>query len=106
MTPSLRETFIGLAAASVSIVVVVALMEEGTAADFADAALLTLFAWIAPLIYLSVAPWLVAAYGLAGFLVFQQYRRVPTRFIRYLVGAEVVVWQLFGMWCIVRLTMR
>lgn len=106
MNPSVRETFIGLAAASVSIIVVVALMEEGRAADFADASVLMLFAWFAPIVYLTAAPWMIVVYGVAGFLVYQQYRRVPARFLRYLVGAEAIVWLLFGMWCVANLLMR
>lgn len=100
MNPYLKETLIGIAAASFSIVVIVALMEGGGRAAFGDAILLLLFGYISPFIFLPAAPWLVVVIALAGIAVYQQYRRIPPRFMRYLVGAEVIVWQLIGFWCI------
>lgn len=95
-----KETLIGIAAASFSIVVIVALMEGGGRTAFGDALTLLLFAYIAPFISLPAAPWLIGVIALAGVALYQQYRRVPPRFMRYLVGAEVIAWQLIGFWCI------
>ena len=99
MNEQLRETLIGIAAASFSIVVVVALMEGGGSA-FLDATILLFFAFIAPFLFILGAPWLAIVIALAGFAIYHQYRRIPARFMRYLVGAEVIVWQLLGFWCI------
>ena len=101
MDTYVKETLIGIASASVSIVVIVALMEGGGRTAFGDAIALLLFAYIAPFISLTAAPWLIIFIALAGFGLYQQYRRTPPRFMRYLVGAEVLVWQLLGFWCIV-----
>lgn len=92
-----KETLIGIAAGSFSVVVIV-LMMEGVA--FGDALILLLFAYVAPFVYLPAAPWLIVAIALAGLALHQQYRRVPPRFMRYLVGTEVIVWQVIGFWCI------
>lgn len=100
MNPAIRETVIGVASASISMLILLTLMGGGIATGFGDAVLLVLFAWIAPVIYLSVAPWLLVVYALAGYLIFDQYRRVELRFMRYLVGTEALVWLLFGIWCI------
>jgi hypothetical protein len=97
-----KETLIGIAAASFSIVVIVALMEGGGRTAFADAFTLLLFGYVAPFIFLPAAPWLVILYAAAGVALYQQYRRVPPRFMRYLVGAEVIVWQLVGFWLIAK----
>ena len=101
MDTYVKETLIGIAAASFSIVVIVALMEGGGRTAFGDAITLLLFAYVAPFIFLLAAPWLIVVIALAGIALYQQYRRVPPRFMRYLVGAEVIVWQLVGFWCIV-----
>ena len=98
-----KETLIGIAAASFSIVVIVALMEGGAGAAFGDAILLLIFGYIAPIIYLPSAPWLIVLYLLTGAALYFQYRRVPPRFMRYIVGAEVIVWQLIGFWLITNL---
>lgn len=95
-----KETLIGIASASVSIVVIVALMEGGGRAAFGDALTLLLFGYIALFVSLPVAPWLIVVIALAGLALYQQYRRFPPRFMRYLVGAEIIVWQLLGFWCI------
>ena len=95
-----KETLIGIAAASFSIVVIVALMEGGGGPAFGDALTLLLFGYIALFISLPAAPWLIIVIALAGLALYQQYRRVPPRFMRYLVGTEVIVWQLLGFWCI------
>lgn len=100
MDTYIKETLIGIAAASFSIVVIVALMEGGGRTAFGDAFVLLLFGYIAPFIFLPAAPWLVIVIALTGVALYQQYRRVPPRFMRYLVGAEVIVWQLVGFWCI------
>ena len=100
MNPYVKETLIGIAAASFSIVVIVALMEGGGRAAFGDAILLLLFGYAAPVVLLPAAPWLVVVIALAGIMLFQQYRRIPPRFMRYLVGGEVITWQLLGFWCI------
>ena len=100
VNPYVKETLIGIAAASFSIVVIVALMEGGGRAAFGDAILLLLFGYVAPVILLPAAPWLIAVIALAGIMLFQQYRRIPPRFMRYLVGGEIIAWQLLGFWCI------
>lgn len=96
MNPYLKETLIGVAAASFSVVVIVALMEGGARAAFGDAVLLLLLGFIAPVVYLPAAPWLILVYVFAGLAIHQQYKRLPPIFIRYLVGAEVICWQLLG----------
>ena len=100
MNPHVKETLIGITAASFSIVVIVALMEGGGRAAFGDAFLLLLFGYVAPVILLPAAPWLVIVIALAGIMLFQQYRRIPPRFMRYVVGSDVIAWQLLGFWCI------
>lgn len=95
-----KESLIGIAAASFSIVVIVALMEGGGRAAFSNSITLLLYGYIAPFIFLPAAPWLIVVIALAGLILYQQYRRVPPRFVRYLVGAEVIIWQLVGFWCI------
>lgn len=99
MNPAISETVIGVASASFSMFILLALIGGGIPAGLADALFLVLFASIAPVIYLSLAPWLLVIYALAGYLIFDQYRRVELRFMRYLVGAEALVWQIFGIWC-------
>lgn len=101
-----KETLIGIAAASISIVVIVAMMEGGGGAAFGNALLLLLLGFIAPVIHLPAAPWLLIVYALAAFGLYQQYRRVPPRFIRYLVGGEVILWQLLGFQLITSLAFR
>lgn len=101
-----KETLIGIASASFSIVVVVALMNGGSAAAFGAAIQLLLFAWIAPFISLPAAPWLIVAIALFGLVLYQQYRRVPPRFMRYLVGAEAIAWQFLGYWCVANFFLR
>ena len=98
-----KETLIGIAAASFSIVVIVALMEGGAGTDFSNAILLLMYGYIAPFFFLPSAPWLIVLYLLTGAALYFQYRRVPPRFMRYLVGAEVIVWQLIGFWLITNL---
>ncbi len=98
-----KETLIGIAAASFSIVVIVALMEGGAGADFSNAIWLLLFGYAAPVVFLPEVPWLVGLYVLAGAALYFQYRRVPPRFMRYIVGAEVIVWQVIGIWLITNL---
>lgn len=100
MNPAIRETVIGIASASFSMFILLTLIGGGIPAGLADAVLLVFFASVAPVIYLSVTPWLLIVYGLAGYLIFDQYRRIELRFMRYLVGAEALVWQIFGIWCI------
>jgi hypothetical protein len=95
-----KETLIGIAAASFSIVVIVALMEGGGRAAFSNSITLLLYGYIAPFIFLLDAPWLIILYLLTGAALYFQYRRVPPRFMRYIVGAEVIVWQLIGIWLI------
>lgn len=95
-----KETLIGIAAASFSIVVIVALMEGGGRTAFGDALVLLLFAYAAPVILIPAAPWLVVVIALAGVGLYLQYRRVPPRFMRYIVGSEIIVWQLLGFWLI------
>lgn len=99
MNPHIRETLIGLAAASFSLVVAIALMEGGTSEHFRAAILLLLVSFISPLMAIPVMPWLVILLALAGGGIYLQYTRLGHRFMRYLVGVEVIIWQLFGMWC-------
>lgn len=99
MNPYLRETLIGLAAGSVSIVAVVALMEGGAPGHFVSAAILLLISFVAPVLAVPALPWLLVLFVSAGGLVYLQYQRVPSRFMRYLVGAEVIAWLYLGMWC-------
>ena len=98
-----KETLIGIAAASFSIVVIVAVMEGGAGTDFSNAFMLLLFGYAAPFIYLPLAPWLVVLYALTGVALYFQYRHVPPRFMRYIVGAEIIVWQMIGFWLITNL---
>jgi len=91
-----KETLIGVAAACFSIVVIVALMEGGGRTAFMDALTLLVVAFAAPLIYIPSAPWLVIVITLAATGVWYQYRRVPPKYMRYLVGCEIIVWQLLG----------
>lgn len=100
-----KETLIGIASAAFSVVVIVAMMEGGGQAAFASAFTLLLFAFIAPFVSLPAAPWLIVVIALAGLALYRQYRAVPPRFMRYLVGAEVIVWQLVGFWCVVNFFM-
>ena len=95
-----KETLIGIAAASFSIVVIVALMEGGGRTAFGDAFVLLLFGYVAAFIFLPAAPWLAIVIALAGVGLYQQYKRLPPRFMRYIVGAEIIVWQLIGFWLI------
>ena len=101
-----KETLIGIASACFSIVVIVALMEGGSGAAFRAAIQLLLFAWIAPFLSLPSAPWLTAVIALFGVALYRQYRLVPPRFMRYLVGAEVIAWQLLGFWCFANFFLR
>lgn len=91
-----KESLIGIAAASFSIVVLMTLMEGGGRTAFVDSIMLLLFGYVAPFIFLPAAPWLIAVIALAGVVLYQQYRRVPPRFMRYIVGAEVIVWQVMS----------
>lgn len=92
-----KETLIGIAAACVSVFVVLLLMQEGPGVPIGDAVTLLLLAFAAPFIFLPALPWLAAVYLLAGLAVFFQYRHVPPRFMRYIVGSEIVGWQFLGM---------
>jgi hypothetical protein len=91
-----KESLIGIAAASFSIVIIVAMMEGGGRAAFVDSLTLLLYGFIAPFFFLPAAPWLIVVIALAGVALYQQYRRVPPRFMRYLVGGEVIVWQVMS----------
>jgi hypothetical protein len=106
MSPYLKETLIGVAAACFSIVVIVALMEGGAGTAFGDALLLLLLGFIAPIIHLPSAPWLIVLYAVAGYAIREQYKRLPPVFIRYLVGAEVLGWQLLGFWMLTNFAME
>ena len=98
-----KETLIGIAAASFSIVVIVALMEGGGRTAFSNAFMLLFYGYAAPFIFLLAVPWLAVLYVLTGAALYFQYRRVPPRFMRYIVGAEVIVWQVIGIWLITTL---
>lgn len=99
MNPYLRETLIGLAAGSASVVVIVALTEGGLPGHFVKAVLVLLVSFVAPVLAVPSLPWLLVLFVAAGGLVYLQYRRVPVRFIRFLVGGEVILWLYLGMWC-------
>jgi hypothetical protein len=101
-----KESLIGIAAASFSIVVIVAMMEGGGRAAFSSSITLLLYGYIAPFIFLPVAPWLIVVIALAGVALYQQYRLVPPRFMRYLVGGEVIVWQVISFQIIANLLMQ
>ena len=103
MNPHLKESLIGLTAACVSLVVVVALMGGGTAEHFRAAILLLLVSFPAPFLAVPALPWLVVVFALAGGGLYLQYTRLPHRHMRFLVGVEVIVWQLLGMWCTVNI---
>lgn len=103
MNPYLKETAIGVAAACVSLIIVVALMEGGRPGDFGSAVLLLLFNFISPILVAPTFPWLLIVYALACGLVFLQFKRMPWFFMRYVVGAEIVMWQFLGMWCTARI---
>lgn len=92
-----KETLIGIAAGSVSVVVIVLLMEGGPGIPAGDAVLLLLLAFTAPFVFLPSAPWLILLILAAGVAAFFQYRHIPPRFMRYLVGAEIIGWQVLGM---------
>ncbi len=98
-----KETLIGIAAASFSIVVILALMEGGGRTAFSNAIWLLLYGYAAPVVFLPEVPWLVVLYVLTGGALYFQYRRVAPRFMRYIVGAEVIVWQVIGIWLITTL---
>ena len=68
----------------------------GGGVAFVDSIKLLLYGYIAPFIFLPAAPWLVVLYALTGAALYYQYRHVPPRFMRYVVGAEVIVWQVIG----------
>lgn len=95
-----KETLIGIAAASFSIFVILGFMGGGDSVAFSDSITLLLFGYITPIVWLPKAPWLIILYAVTGVALYQQYRRVPPRFIRYLVGAEVIVWQVIGLWLV------
>ena len=98
-----KETLIGIAAASFSIFVIVGLMGGGGRTAFVDSFSWLLYSYIAPIVFLTDVPWLVILYVLTGAALYFQYRRVPPRFMRYIVGAEVIVWQVIGFWLITTL---
>ena len=78
-------------------------MEGGTSAAFGNAIWLLLYGFAAPVVFLPEVPWLVVLYMLTGAALYFQYRRVPPRFVRYIVGAEIIVWQVIGIWLITTL---
>ena len=92
-----KESLIGLGAACFSIVVMLTVMGGGDRVAFLDAIYLMLFAFMAPFLMIPQAPWLVLVIAIAGFGIYHQYRRVPPKFMRYLVGGEVVAWQFIGL---------
>ena len=92
-----KESLIGIAAASFSIVVILGFMGGGGGVAFVDSIKLLLYGYIAPILLLPSAPWLVILHAVTGVALYQQYRRVPPRFMRYIVGAEVIVWQVIGL---------
>lgn len=92
-----KETLIGIAAASVSIFVILLLIQDGSGVPIGDAVYLLLLSFAAPFIFLPALPWLAVVYALAGLAVFFQYRHVPPRFMRYVVGGEIVGWQVLGL---------
>ena len=98
-----KETLIGIAAGSFSVVVIVAFTIGGGFNAIETSLQFLVFSYIAPIIYLPLAPWLIVLYVLTGAALYFQYRRVPPRFVRYIVGAEVIVWQLIGFWLITNL---
>ncbi len=99
MNPYLRETLVGLVAGSLPVVVLVALAEGGAPGHFASALLLVLISAVAPVVAVPAAPWLLVVITVAAGLIYLQSRRLPVRFLRYAVGAEVVLWLFLGMWC-------
>lgn len=98
MNPYMKESLIGIAAACFSVVFIVAMMEGGGGTAFGDALLLLLFGFVSPFLFLPALPWLVLVFAAAGFLVYRQFQYVPVVFVRYLIGAEVILWQLLGIW--------
>lgn len=97
---NVKESLIGVAAASFSIFVIVAMMGGGGRAAFVESFTWLLYGYIAPIIFLPEAPWLVILYVLTGAALYFQYRHVSPRFMRYIVGAEIIVWQVIGFWLI------
>lgn len=93
-----KETVTGIAAACVVIVVILLLMHGGPGVPVGDAVYLLLLAFAAPFLFLSTLPWLAAVYVLTGLAVFFQYRHLPPRFMRYVVGGEIVGWQVLGLY--------
>ena len=92
-----KETLIGAGAACFSIIVMLTVLGGGDRVAFVDAIYLMLFAFMTPFVMIPQAPWMVLVIALAGFGIYHQYRRVQPKFMRYLVGGEVVAWQFVGL---------
>ena len=100
MNPRLKETLIGVAAACLlTVLVAVVLVTQFTSNDLGSSLLLLAYSFIAPVVAALIQPWLLLVFVLLAGLVFLQFKYVALRFMRYLVGAEVILWQLFGVWC-------
>lgn len=92
-----KETLIGAGAACFSVVAMLTVLGGGDRTAFVDAVYLMLFASMAPVLAIPQAPWLLLVFALAGLGIYHQYRRVPPKFMRYLVGGEVILWQFVGL---------